>query len=106
MSEYQILDLISETADVIADYHGMNVPYAESMDISMFHEPIYAMLDDEEYEPNLNNLQFLAANNRLLPDTLKESDMDEFKEYCKEHRNKILDEIENDCNEYQKVYSE
>ena len=68
MREYEILDLIAETADIIADYHGMNVPYCESMDMSLFHQPILAMLDEEEAD--LGDLQFLAQNNRLVPDSL------------------------------------
>lgn len=102
MREYQILDLIAETADIIADYHGMNVPYCESMDMSLFHQPILAMLDDEEAD--LGDLQFLAENNRLLPDTLSEASLDEFRAYCKEHRDEILDEIEQECQDYINAY--
>ena len=102
--EYEILDLIAETAEIIADYHGMNVPYIESMDMSLFHQPIYAMLDDKD--PDLGDLQFLAKNNRLLPDTLSGASLDEFRAYCKEHRDEILDEIESDCREYQDAYGD
>lgn len=102
MREYEILDLIAETADIIADYHGMNVPYCESMDMSLFHQPILAMLDDEEAD--LGDLQFLAENNRLLPDTLSEASLDEFRAYCKEHRDEILDEIEQECQDYINAY--
>ena len=102
MREYEILDLIAETADIIADYHGMNVPYCESMDMSLFHQPILAMLDDEE--PDLGDLQFLAENNRLLPDTLSEASLDEFRAYCKEHRDEILNEIEQECQDYINAY--
>ena len=102
MREYEILDLISETADIIADYHGMNVPYCESMDMSLFHQPILAMLDDED--PDLGDLQFLAENNRLLPDSLAEATMDEFRAYCKEHRDEILNEIEQECQDYINAY--
>lgn len=102
MREYDILDLIAETADIIADYHGMNVPYCESMDMSLFHQPILAMLDDEEAD--LGDLQFLAQNNRLLPDSLAEATMDEFRAYCKEHRDEILDEIESECQGYINAY--
>ena len=105
MREYEILDLICETADIIADYHGMNVPYCESMDMSLFHQPVLAMLDNEEDgEPDLDDLQFLAENNRLLPDTLSGATLDEFKAYCKEHRDSILDEIEAVCEEYKTAY--
>ena len=102
MREYEILDLIADTADIIADYHGMNVPYCESMDMSLFHQPILAMLDDEEAD--LGDLQFLAQNNRLLPDSLAEATMDEFRAYCKEHRDEILDEIESECQNYINAY--
>ena len=102
MREYEILDLIAETADIIADYHGMNVPYCESMDMSLFHQPILAMLDDEEAD--LGDLQFLAENNRLLPDSLAEATMDEFRAYCKEHRDEILNEIEQECQNYINAY--
>ena len=102
MREYEILDLIAETADIIADYHGMNVPYCESMDMSLFHQPILAMLDDED--PDLGDLQFLAQNNRLLPDSLAEATMDEFRAYCKGHRDEILDEIESECQDYIEAY--
>lgn len=102
MREYEILDLIADTADIIADYHGMNVPYCESMDMSLFHQPILAMLDDEEAD--LGDLQFLAQNNRLLPDSLAEATMDEFRAYCKEHRDEILDEIESECQGYINAY--
>ena len=102
MREYEILDLIADTADIIADYHGMNVPYCESMDMSLFHQPILAMLDDEEAD--LGDLQFLAQNNRLLPDSLAEATMNEFRAYCKEHRDEILDEIESECQNYINAY--
>jgi len=102
MREYEILDLISETADIIADYHGMNVPYCESMDMSLFHQPILAMLDDEEAD--LGDLQFLAENNRLLPDSLAKASLDEFRAYCKEHRDEILNEIEQECQDYINAY--
>ena len=102
MREYEILDLIADTADIIADYHGMNVPYCESMDMSLFHQPILAMLEDEEAD--LGDLQFLAENNRLLPDSLAEATMDEFRAYCKEHRDEILDEIESECQGYINAY--
>jgi hypothetical protein len=72
------------------------------MDMSLFHQPILAMLDDEEAD--LGDLQFLAQNNRLLPDSLAEATMDEFRAYCKEHRDEILDEIESECQGYINAY--
>ena len=102
MREYEILDLIGVAADAIADYYGMNVPYCESMDMSLFHQPILAMLDEDE--PDLGDLQFLAENNRLLPDSLAKASLDEFRVYCKEHRDEILDEIEQECQDYINAY--
>ena len=104
MNEYDILDLIAETADVIADYHGMNVPYCESMDMSLFHQPVLAMLEDDD--AYLGDLQFLAKNNRLLPEELADATMEQFQEYCKEHREKILSEIESECQAYLNAYKE
>lgn len=105
MNEHEILDLICEAADAIADYHGMNVPYCESMDMSLFHQPVLAMLDDEEEgEPDLDDLQYLAQNNRLLPESLSNASLDEFKAYCKEHKDKILGEIQSVCEEYINAY--
>ena len=104
MREYEILDLIAETADIIAEHFGHNVPYCESMDMSLFHQPILAMLDDED--PDLGDLQFLAENNRLLPDSLAKASLDEFRAYCKEHRDEILDEIESECRNYISGYSD
>jgi len=104
MREYDILDLIAETADIIADYHGMNVPYCESMDMSLFHQPVLAMLDDPDDQPDLGDLRFLAQNNRLLPKSLAEATMDEFRAHCKEHRDEILDEIEQECQNYINAY--
>ena len=106
MREYEILDLIAESADAIAEHFGHNVPYCESMDMSLFHQPILAMLDDPKDQPDLGDLQFLAENNRLLPDSLAKASLDEFRAYCKEHRDEILDEIEGDCREYLIAYSE
>ena len=105
MREYEILDLIADAADAIADHYGMNVPYCESMDMSLFHQPVLAMLDDEEEgEPDLGDLQFMAKNGRILPPSLADATMEEFKAYCKERRDEILDEIESECQEYIKAY--
>lgn len=102
MREYEILDLIGVAADAIADHYGMNVPYCESIDMSLFHQPILAMLDDDD--AYLGDLQFLAQNNRILPKSLSKATMDEFRVYCKEHRDEILDEIERECQNYINAY--
>jgi hypothetical protein len=60
------------------------------------------MLDEDE--PDLGDLQFLAENNRLLPDSLAKASLDEFRAYCKEHRDEILDEIQQECQDYINAY--
>jgi hypothetical protein len=105
MKEYEILDFIAETADIIVEHFGHDVPYCESMDMSLFHQPILAMLDDEEEdEPDLGDLQFMAENGRILPKSLAKATMEEFKAYCREHRDEILDEIESECQDYINAY--
>ena len=125
MREDDILDLIAETAAAIADYCGMNVPYCESMDMSLFHTPVYAMMDDYDFndfieeeartwneskdkylEDYLSDLHFLAENNRILPDSLEDASLEEIRAYCEEHRDEILDEIEEECNNYLEAYSD
>ena len=62
--------------------------------------------DDEEGEPDLGDLQFMAENGRILPRSLAKATMEEFKAYCKEHRDEILDEIESECRNYIDGYSD
>lgn len=102
MREFEILYLIEETADAIAEHFGHDVPYCESMDMSLFHQPIMVLLDDDDAD--LDDLQFMASNNCILPDSLAEATMDEFRAYCKEHRDEILDEIESECQDYIEAY--
>lgn len=99
MKEYEILSLIDETADIIAEHYGHNVPYCESMDMSLFPQIVYAMLDEED--PYLGDLQFLAFNGRILPEELSEATLDEFRTYCREHKDLLLKEIEVECRCYQ-----
>ena len=97
--EYEVLDLIEETADSLADHYGMNVPYTESIDMSLFPVVIDTMLDNIQ-DGDLSDLQFLAQNNRVFPKSLAEATIDEFKTYCKEHRDDILNGITNICLDY------
>lgn len=98
-NENEILYLIDDTADIIAEHYGHNVPYCESMDMSLFPEIIYAMMDDEE--PDLGDLRFLADNGRILPKELADASLDDFRAYCREHREELLAEIESECMCYQ-----
>ena len=103
MTEYQILALIEETADIISDNKGMNVPYCESMDMSLFPVVVETMLGDEQ-EDDLDDLHFLAENGRLIPRGFKNASMEEIRAYLLANKNEILSEIEEDCRHYQSDY--
>ena len=103
MKEYEVLSLIEETAEIIADSCGMNVPYCESMDMSLFPVVVETMLGDEQ-EGDLDDLHFLAENGRLIPTGFKNASLEEIREYLLANKNEILSEIEEDCRHYQSDY--
>lgn len=103
MKEYEVLSLIEETAEIIADSCGMNVPYCESMDMSLFPVVVETMLGDTD-EDYLPDLHFLAENGRLIPEEYAESTMEEIRAYLLANKAKILSEIEEDCRHYQSDY--
>ena len=105
MREYEVLGLFDMTGALISGSCGMNVPYTESMDMSLLNEPIYLMLDRDD-DVDLGDLQFLASCNHSLPVALATATMDQFKAYCKEHREEILDYIEDICHGYILEYSD
>ena len=105
MREYEILDLIEETADIIAERHGMNVSYCESMDMTLFPVVVETMLGNEQ-ENDIDDLHFLATNGRLIPEEYKESTIEEIRAYLLEHKDEILNEIESDCRSYQSDYAD
>lgn len=101
MDTENALELIAETAELIADYYGMNVPYGESMDMSLFPIAV-GLLNDETEEDCLNDLHFMAENNTLIPDSLAGASFEKIKKYVNEHKDEILSGIETACKEYQK----
>ena len=105
MREYEVLSLFDTACNLIDKSCGRNVPYTESMDMSLLHQPIYLMLDKED-GIDLGDLQFLASCDHSLPVTLATATMDQFKAYCKEHREEILDYIEGICLGYIREYSD
>lgn len=105
MTEHEILDLIEDTADIIAENHGMNISYCESMDMSLFPVVVETMLGYVEQEGDLDDLHFLAKNGRLIPEEYKDSTIEEIRAYLLEHKQEILDEIETDCRYYQGDYA-
>ena len=115
-NHYEILDLIDETAAMIAEGHGMNVSYCESMDMVLFPVIVYATMDDDDFadavEENeidldafLSDLQFLARNDIAIPNELAEVSLDEFRAYFQKNRNYHLRRIVRDCQAYQEEYS-
>lgn len=103
MSEYELLDYIEETAEIIAEGHGMNVSYCESMDMTLFPVVVETMIGIAE-DDVLDDLHFLAKNGRLLPSEYSESTLEEIRTYLHEHKEEILNEIESDCRHYHGDY--
>ena len=105
MTEYEILDLIEETADIIADRCGMDVPYCESMDMTLFPVVVETMLGQEQ-EGDIDDLHFLAVNGRLIPEEYKDASLEEIRAYLIQNKDDILSEIESDCRDYQGEYED
>lgn len=101
MDPDSIIELINETASLIADYYGMNVPYCESMDMSLF-PVVVGLLNGETEEECLDDLHFLAENENLIPESLVSASFEEIKKYVEEHQEEILSEIKSECERYQK----
>ena len=103
MTEYEVLNLIEETADIIAEKHGMNVSYCESMDMTLFPVVVETMLGNVQ-DGDLDDLHFLAENGRLIPKEYADAGIAKIRGYLLEHKQEILDEIEQDCRSYQGDY--
>lgn len=101
----ELIELINETASLIADYHGMNVPYCESMDMSLF-PLVVGLINGDTEEDCLEDLRFLAENNNLIPESLAQASFDEIKDYVIKHEEEIFSEIESDCENYKRLYTE
>ena len=108
---------IDEVAELIADAKGHNVPYCESMDVSLL--PIVVDIADEDRETSdildaynaseddiLGELQFLACNGRVLPKDLAKAGFEEFRTYVKANRGDVLAEIEKIFQNYYDCYSD
>lgn len=116
MSADDLNDLIGEVAGLIAEAKGHNVPYCESMDVSYLPIIIDIAGDAEskdileDYnaseESLLGDLQFLARNGRVLPESLAEADFEEFREYAKAHKDELFRELQEIFEEYKADYSD
>ena len=100
MNAEDLLKLINETAETIADSYGMNVPYGESMDMSLFPLAV-GLVNGETEEDDLESLRFMAENNTLIPDSLANASFEEIKDYVNKHQDEIFAEIQSACEEYQ-----
>ena len=112
LSPETINERIDKVANLIAGHYGHNVPYCESMDMSLF-PVVVAMCSDElekeikecykDYPESLTeDLRFLAVNGRLLPKTLKDASLDEFRNHIRKNQKGILDEIAKELTRYEK----
>ena len=103
--EYYILGLLDEAADLIAEGHFMNVSYCESMDMDLLPQVVNLLLGHDS-EVHLDDLQFLAWNNNLFPESLQQGTLEEFRAYANEHKDEILKDIQRTCEDYIEEYSE
>lgn len=103
--EYYILGLLSEAADLIAEAHFMNVSYCESMDMDLLPQVVNLLLGHDS-KVRLDDLQFLAWNNNLFPESLQQGTLEEFRAYANEHKDEILKDIQRTCEGYIEEYSE
>lgn len=96
-------------ADAIAEEEGQNVPYCASMDFSYLPQILKAIMSDDELHENdlekpvdsdlLDDLRFLARNNRALPEELSESSLEDIRTYIRKHLEDILSDIRSICEE-------
>ena len=111
MKTYEVMNLIDEAGDLIAESQGMNITYCESMDMSLF--PVVVTVIDDGYDEDdiremdiLNDLHFLAENNRFIPSEYEEADYQTIRAYLLEHQEEILEEIAEECRGYIDEYSD
>jgi len=98
-----------EVTDKCTDIYGQNVPYTMSMDFSYLPHLIVFLFTDEEKErlgiididSSLADLRFLADNGRVLPKKLRNSTLDEIRDYVVEHKKYILGTVEGIFRHYQ-----
>lgn len=111
----ELIELINETASLIAEAKGHNVPYCESMDVSYLPLIIDIAGDagtenilndyDASEENLLGDLRFLARNGRVLPESLAEADLETFRAYAKGHKDELFREIQEIFEDYKKCYA-
>lgn len=105
----EVMNLISEASDAIAEAQGMNVSYRESMDMDLFTVVVDVIDDaygDDEIEDALSDLRFLAWNGRLIPKEYENADYQEIRAYLVENKEEILEEIAGDCQGYIDEYAD
>lgn len=109
----EVLRRIERLSDVIASSCGMNVPYPESMDMSLFPVVVSMASDDLEKElmENYNSqeevvdeLRFLAENGRLLPKELEKASLDSFRKHIRQNQASVFQMISADLDAYEDQY--
>lgn len=109
----EVLRRIERLSDVIASSCGMNVPYPESNDMSLFPVVVSLASDDLEKElmENYNSqeevvdeLRFLAENGRLLPKELEKASLDSFRKHIRQNQASVFQMISADLDAYEDQY--
>lgn len=90
----------NDLRDEIAEAHGHNVTYCESMDMDLI-SLICDCVNDEDYiDEVLDDLRFYASNGRALPEELAEASAEQFKEYFRKNRGAVLCAAQDVIDEY------
>lgn len=98
------VDDIAEEGDAlreeIAEAHGHNVTYCESMDMDLVALIVDCVKDEAFIDGALGDLRFYASNGRGLSETFSEASAEEFKAYFRRNRGAILVAVQDILDEY------
>lgn len=86
--------------DEIAEAHGHNVTYCESMDMDLIGLICDCVNDEDYIDRVFDDLRFYACHGRGLPEELDEASAEEFKEYFRKYRATVLCAAEDIIDEY------
>lgn len=109
----ELIQDFNDLAVAIADAHGHNVPYTESMDISELPILLMLIVPDEWNstccdfaEATLSTCRFLSKNGGILPQSLEGSTLQQFQDYIIENQEHIVSQIQEIVNNYKKEYNQ
>lgn len=109
MNNQQLYEDLNAIAEAIAEAAGHNVGYTASMDLSLYSTVLILSFSEQQLEENeidlsveeeeaqLADLQFLAQNGNLFPESLVHADKKHFKAYLDNHKQEIFAQIRKDC---------